>query len=106
MAVLEIELRIDENASSFFKIAANLSGRVYDLRFTWSHRWLCWYLDINDTIYGLKVVNGVDLLGPYHYNDGIPPGQLTAYRNKGRTSKPSFFNFGVEKEITLIYNEP
>ena len=106
MAVLEIELRIEENGSSFFKIASNLSGRVYDLTFYWSHRWLCWYMNVDETLFGIKVVNSIDLLGPYHYNGDVPPGQLTAYINQGRSSKPSFFNFGIEKEVTLIYNEP
>ena len=102
----EIELRIDENQSPLFKIASSLTGRVYDLKFIWSYRWAAWYLNIDETVLGIKVVNGVDLLASYHYNDDIPPGKLGAVRNKGRTSKPFFDNFGIEKEITLVYEEP
>lgn len=106
MAIIEIELRIDQNQSPFFVINSQMSGRTYDLRFRWSTRWEAWYLDIDSTIFGIKVVNGVDLFAPYHYNDAIPPGKLGAVRNKGRTSKPFYDNFGIEKEITLTYIEP
>lgn len=102
----EIELRIDQNLSPLFTIAVNLSGRVYDLRFAWSYRWVAWYMDINDTVHGIKVVNGIDLLEPFHYNENIPPGKLGVVRNSGRDSKPFFNNFGIEKEMTLVYEEP
>jgi hypothetical protein len=106
MAVQEIELRIDQNQSPFFTISSKLSGRVYALRFTWSHRWASWYLDLDQTLFGIKIVNSIDLFSPYHYNDDVPPGKLGAAINKGRSSKPFFDNFGIEKEITLAYIEP
>ena len=102
---VEIELRIDQNLAPFFKIASNLSGRVYDLRFSWSYRWQAWYMDIDETVQGIKVVNGIDLLGSFHHNDDIPPGKLGVVRNSGRDSKPFFDNFGIEKAMTLVYEE-
>ena len=106
MATFEIELRIDENQSPLFTVASNLSGRVYDLKLTWSYRWSAWYLDVDEIVQGIKVVNGTDLLEPYHYNDDLPPGKLGVVRNSGRESKPFFDNFGIEKEMTLVYEEP
>lgn len=105
MTVQEIELRIDLNQAPLFKISSNLTGRVYGLTFRWSYRWIAWYLDLDETLFGIKIVNGIDLFGPFHYNDNVPPGQLAAVRNKGVTSKPFFDNFGIEKEITLAYIE-
>jgi hypothetical protein len=101
----EIELRIEQNRSPLFKIASNLSGRVYDLKFSWSYRWAAWYLDIDETVKGIKVVNGIDLLESFHYNENIPPGKLGVVRNSGRDSKPFFDNFGIEKAMTLVYEE-
>jgi|GEM_PF-2600364 len=107
MAILEIELNIDQHRSSYFKVAPTLSGQVYELTFKWSVRSEAWYLDIGDAVKGIKVVTGIDLLGPYHYmEDKIPAGKLGARRNTGRASKPGFFNFGIGKEIALIYEEP
>jgi len=106
MATFQIELRIGQNSTVLFKIASNLSGQVYDLRFDWSYRWAAWYLDVDETVQGIKIVNGIDLLGPYHYKNSVPPGKLGAVRNSGRTSKPFFDNFGIGKEITMAYVEP
>ena len=102
---IEIELNIDQNRSPLFKIASSLSGQVYELKFKWSVRWLAWYMDIDESVQGIKVVNGIDLLGPYHYLDDIPPGKLGVVRNKGTASKPYFDNLGIEKEMTLVYEE-
>ena len=74
MATFEIELRIDENQSPLFKIASNLSNRVYDLKFAWSYRWAVWYLDIDETVQGIKIVNVTVLLASYHYNNDLPEG--------------------------------
>lgn len=103
---VEIELRIDQNQSPLFKIATNLSGRVYDLTFIWSYRWAAWYLNIDTTVQGIKIVNGIDLLEQLHYNDNLPPGKLGVVRNSGRDSKPFYDNFGIEKPMTLVYEEP
>ena len=102
---IEIALNIDQNRSPLFKISASLSGQVYELRFKWSVRWLCWYMDIDESIQGIKVVNGIDLLGSYHYLDDIPSGKLGVVRNKGNASKPYFDTFGIENEMTLVYEE-
>jgi len=106
MAIIEIELNIEKQGSGYFTISPTLSGQVYRFTLSWSARALAWYLDIDDTIQGIKIVNGIDILDPYHYNNNLPPGKLGAFRNKGTKSKPSFFNFGIEKEITLLYEEP
>lgn len=104
--IQEIRLDIEKNGSSYFRVSPVLSGRVYDLTFRWSVRSMCWYLDIDRTVQGIKIVNGIDLLAPYKYMDNLPAGKLGARRNTGRSSKPGFFNFGIDKEVTLIYEEP
>lgn len=103
--MIEIELNIAAQGASKFTITTVLSGQSYQLTFTWSVRSLAWYMDIDETIQGVKVVNGIDLLAPYSYIDNLPTGKLGAYRNSGKTSKPDFFNFGVDKEVTLVYEE-
>lgn len=99
----EIELNIDQNRSPYFKISASLNGQVYELTFRWSVRWVAWYMDIDETVFGIKVVNGVNLLAPYHYNKDLPQGKLGVVRNNGTSSKPYFDNIGIEKEMTLVY---
>jgi hypothetical protein len=90
----------------FYKTSIVLSGQVYELTFRWSTRSLpSWYMDIGTTLLGVKVVNGIDLLGPYHYKDDVPRGLLVAKRNSGTSSKPVYDNFGIGKEITLVYED-
>ncbi len=109
MAIVEIELDIMTQGSSVFTINPTLSGQVYQLRLTWVvrpyRRTGAWFMDIDETIYRLKIVSGIDLLDPYHYNDALPAGKLGAYRNSGRGSKPAYENFGIDKEFTLLYEE-
>lgn len=106
MATIEIELNIEQRGSGYFTINPTLSGKTYKMTFSWSHRSLSWSFDIDDTLKGVKIVNGINLLEPYQYNDSLPPGKLGAVRNKGTESKPSFLNFGIDKENTLVYEEP
>ncbi|MBU2645882.1 hypothetical protein KKI24_14330 [bacterium] len=106
MSIIEISLNIEAQGSGYFKVSALMSGQSYDLTFIWSTRSQCWYLNVDETVKGIKIVTGIDLLEPYHYMDTIPPGKLGAYRNSGRDSKPGFGNFGIDKEITLLYEEP
>ncbi len=110
MAIIETELNIEAQGSAYFVVNPTFSGQVYKLTFIWTQRSPdhlgSWYLDIDTTIFGLKIVNGIDILGSYHYMDALPAGKLGAYKNKGTDSKPGFLNFGIEKEITLLYEEP
>jgi len=106
MSAFEIELNIEQQGSGYFTASPTLSGQTYALKFRWSVRSNAWFLDIDDTIHGIKIVNGIDILGPYHYNDLLPPGKLGAHRNQGTSSKPGFFNFGIGKEVTFRYEEP
>ncbi len=105
MSVVEIDLRIQEQGSPYFMVNVLLSGQTYNLRFEWNYRTVAWYLRIDDTVTGIKIVNGIDLLGPYHYIDTLPAGSLGVVRNSGTESKPGFFNFGIDKEMTLIYDD-
>lgn len=105
MATTEIELNIEQRGSGYFTINPPLSGKVYKMIFSWSSRSLSWSFDIGEILKGIKVVNGIDLLGPYHYNEDLPPGKLGVFRNKGTASKPAFLNFGIDKEMTLVYEE-
>jgi len=106
MATIEIGLKIIEQGSPFFGVSVRMSGQVYSLSFEWNYRSQAWYLKINDLVSGLKIVNGIDLLEPYHYIDELPPGKLGVVRNSGTKSKPGFSNFGIGKEMTLVYEEP
>lgn len=110
MAIIEIEMDIENQAAPIFTISPVLSGQAYNFLFQWVikpyRRTGAWYLDIDDTVQGIKIVSGINLLDPYDYIDALPPGKLGAYRNSGRGSKPAFFNFGIDKEFTLLYEEP
>ncbi len=106
MAVREIDLKIQEQGSALFIVTSEMSGQVYNLRLEWNYRTQSWYLKINETVSGPKLVNGIDIIGPYHYIDSLPPGKLGVHRNSGTDSKPGFFNFGIGKEMTLVYEEP
>ena len=101
MAVIEIPTE----QIPFYKTSIVLSGQVYELTFRWTTRLLSWHMNIGTTLLGVKVVNGIDLLAPYHYKDDVPRGQLVAHRSTGRASKPFFDNFGIGKEITLVYED-
>lgn len=106
MATIEIELNIVQRGSGFFDVTSSLSGKSYKITFSWSARTLSWSINIDETLTGVKLVNGIDLLEPYSYNDDLPPGKLGVIRNKGSESKPGFFNFGIDSEMTLVYEEP
>ena len=110
MAAFDIELNIENQGSTMFTVNPTLSGQTYKLTLIWTPRTTqgegSWFMNIDDTIHGLKVVNGIDILRGYHYMDELPPGKLGAFRNSGRSSKPGFLNFGIGKEITLRYEEP
>ncbi len=106
MATIEIQLDIEQRGSGYFEINPTLSGKSYKMNFRWSARSLSWSFDIDDNLKGVKLVNGIDLLEPYQYNEDLPPGKLGVVRNKGTDSKPGFFNFGIDKEMTLVYEEP
>jgi len=99
MSVVEIPI----TQFPYYKSSHVLDGQAYTFTFRWSVRNEAWYLDIDNTVIGIKIVNGINLLDQYSYNDDLPPGKLGAYRNSGRDSKPGFTNFGVQSEITLIY---
>ena len=106
MAIIEVELNIEQQGSGYFQISPTLSGKVYLFTMNWSYRTQSWYLDIDETVKGIKIVNGINILEPYQYNDDLLPGSLGAHRNTGRDSKPGFFNFGINNEMTLLYEEP
>lgn len=110
MANFEIELNIVNQGSSIFTVNPTLSGQVYQFRLKWTIRpgggTGAWILDIDETIFGIKLVSGIDVLDPYRYIDALPPGKLGVFRNSGRGSKPGYDNFGINKEYTLIYEEP
>lgn len=84
----------------YYSQSVVLDGKSYLLTFRWSGR--SWFLDIDSTLKGVKIVTGIDILAPYHYKD-IPPGKLGAIRNSGTESKPTLLNFGAEKDISLVY---
>ena len=102
---MTVEIPITLNPS--YTDTPELSGQVYQFRKRWSTRSEAgagsWYLDVKGVIFGIKIVNGIDLFTPYKYIDELPTGQLFAFRSTGKTSKPGFDNFGIGKEITLAY---
>ena len=84
------------------EISVPLDGSVYNLTFTYSQLDDSWFMDIDETVYGIKLVNGIDLLELYRYLN-VPPGELRCVRRAGRKSKPSFNDIGTNKEIELVY---
>lgn len=108
--IFELDLNIEEQGDGVFSVVVVLSGQAYKLSFLWTYRSPdklgAWYMNLDETLVGIKLVNGIDLLGPYHYLDTIPPGKLGIERRKGTLSKPGFFNLGIGKEMSMTYEEP
>lgn len=108
--IVELALNIEEQGNGAFSVVPILSGQAYKLSFIWTYRSPdkagSWYMNLDDVLLGVKLVNGIDLLGPYHYLSTVPPGKLGIVRNKGTLSKPGFFSLGIEKEMTMRYEEP
>lgn len=102
---MTVEIPITLNP--YFEDTPELDGQVYQFRKRYSVRGEgsvgTWYLDIRGVIFGIKIVNGIDLFSAYKYIDELPPGKLGAVRNTGSSSKPVFNNFGIGREITLVY---
>ncbi len=107
--IVELALNIEEQGNGMFSVVPILSGQAYKLGFIWTYRSPdkagSWYMNLDDVLLGIKLVNGIDLLGPYHYLSTVPPGKLGIVRNKGTLSKPGFFSLGIEKEMTMRYEE-
>lgn len=92
----------------YYDMRLTLGEIPYVFRFRYNTRELTWRLTILDTnqdklIEGIKIVCGVDLLGPYKYNLGVPQGVLVALWQGADDSPPQLDDFGPGLRVQLVY---
>lgn len=84
-----------------------LEGLTYDFRIKWIDRdesWECYVgLTGQDPSASFKITNGFNLLKPYHYKTGVPPGSLFATDLVSIFGRVDFDNFGIDKRFRLVY---
>ena len=100
-----IEIPVTPTPAATFEI--DLDGAPYRWRVRWNERDLAWYADIlgldNDVdLKGLKLVPGVDLLGPAAFGE---LGQLIIFDNEEILSEPTFEGFGDRFRLYYISRE-
>lgn len=83
---------------------SRLDGEFYSFRMTYNSRAQMWMLAVGDitaeyVVRGLRVVEGVELLAPYHYLDGVPPGQLFVVDASGQHREPGRNSFRQDHQI-------
>ena len=68
-----------------------------------------WYMDLYDSlgaplVFGVRLTTGLDLLFPYRYKDGVPPGVLFINDHAGPRLDPGLDSF-QDREVSLYYQE-
>lgn len=84
-----------------------LEGQVYSLRYRWNDVDESWSLYIglqgDDPSIVTKLTNGFDLLRPYKYLEGIPPGNLLVFDTVNSDGRPDYENTGQDKRYQVYY---
>lgn len=99
------ELKCGEDVDVTYTLV--LEGETYDFRLKWIERdeaWQCYIgLTGQDPSSTFKITNGFDLLKPYKYMTGIPPGSLYAIDIVSIYGRVDYDNFGISKRFRLVY---
>ena len=86
-----------------------LDGVDYDIRLRWNTRdeaWQCLIgLSGDDPSVTFKITNGLDLLKPYKYLEGVPDGQLYMIDTVKINGRPGYTSTGIEKRFVLVYRD-
>lgn len=86
---------------------ATLDGVDYDIRLRWNTRDSSWQMFIgisgSEPSATFKVVNGLDLLLPYKYLEGVPDGQLYLVDTVKMNGRPGYTDTGLDKRFALVY---
>ena len=84
-----------------------LDGVDYDIRLRWNTRDESWQvimgLSGEDAVATFKATNGIDLLRPYKYLEGIPDGQLYIIDDVAINGRPAFGETGSSKRFRFAY---
>ena len=84
-----------------------LDGVDYDIRLRWNTRDESWQvimgLSGEDAVATFKATNGIDLLRPYKYLEGIPDGQLYIIDDVAVNGRPAFGETGSSKRFRFAY---
>jgi len=99
MATIEISLRNDIFHYTFTK---ELNGVVYNFRIRYNRRIDSWILDFIDTVNGIRLAGGQDLLKQFHHLE-VPPGSLEIIDLDGKFTEPEKTNIG--DSVILQYTE-
>lgn len=81
-----------------FRFRTRLDGPFYGLRMVWNTSERRWYLDLETNegdllVTGIPMVEGIDLLGPYHGRANVPAGELVVVDTEGQGLEPERFDF-------------
>jgi len=84
-----------------------LDGVDYDIRIRWNTRDESWQLFFgpsgDEAVITFKATNGLDLLAPYKYLEGVPDGQLYIVDTVKINGRPDFYSTGIDKRYCLMY---
>lgn len=86
-----------------YTFGTTLNEEVFLLRFRWSFREECWYLDLSDEndeplASGVKVVLGTRL-GELYASADMPRGYLVLVDNSGSEEDPTLDDIGVRLQL-------
>lgn len=91
------------------EFTATLDGVDYDLRLRWNTRDESWQVIIGlsgeDPSVTFKATNGLDLLKPYKYLEGVPDGALYIIDTVAINGRPSFGDTGISQRFRLAYKD-
>lgn len=103
---MALKLIPTSRVSPNYQQRTTLDGKEYVLRFRWSERSSCWYLQVLDSnenvLTGLlRIILNLNLLRLHRTTDGVPPGAILAVDNSSREERPGFAELG--DRVRLIY---
>lgn len=98
-------LQMMQNTDYTYSIT--LDSVDYDIRLRWNTRDESWQVFIGpsgeDAVITFKATNGLDLLKPYKYLEGVPNGNLYFVDTVKINGRPDFYNSGTYARFQLIY---
>lgn len=98
-------LSTDDYTDQSFTVT--LDGVDYDIRLRWNTRDESWQvimgLSGENAVATFKATNGIDLLRPYKYLEGIPEGQLYIIDDVAINGRPAFGETGTNKRFRFSY---
>lgn len=73
MSTFEIPTR---NDIFIYDFQVELESVTYRFAIKYNNRTDRWVMDIPNSVYDIPLVGGNDILGQFHYLEGVPPGEI------------------------------